>query len=458
MKHKELFKKLIPAPKNITIGKERFIVKPDLSIYTNFESVEKLKFLLNLCGFKIKPALSSEMAINNGILYLHIGEKEKTSELVPEYNGSESYALRISNSSITIASRSIEGLAYGLKTLAKLTHETKEVPTLIIQDVPAIDFRGLHLCIFPPDDGTEKEDTSPELIKKMMRLAAMSGYNYVMLEFWGMFPYQRHPYACWPNNLYTKKVVEQIISYAIDDLHITPLPCQNLTSHAGWSRIASRKHVVLDQRPDLADMWIPGGWCFATENQETKAYLRDIMEELIDVFRNPPFFHVDSDKAFGFGSTEEDRTKSADLLFGNHISFLNTFLQEHGARMIMWADMLYTSMDALYWKANPNLVDMLPRNILMNIWTHNDPGQHWADVDFFQNKGFQTVYSPFLDRKSIRSMVKVCNEKGGYGILQTTWHKPQTAAPSVAYSGFMQWEGRTPDTGEYGEFLKKWYK
>ena len=97
------------------------------------------------------------------------------------------------------------------------------------------------------------------------------------MEFWGMFPYKKHPYAAWPK-AYSRETVEEIISLAIDKLHITPLPCQNLTSHAGWSRIASRKHVVLDQRPDLADMWVPGGWCFATENPKTQEYLRDVMD------------------------------------------------------------------------------------------------------------------------------------------------------------------------------------
>ena len=133
-----------------------------------------------------------------------------------------------------------------------------------------------------------------------------------------------------------------------------------------------------------------------------------MIDELVEAYRHPPLLHVCCDKAFGFGSTEADRTRSADLLFGNHLCFLNSTLQEHGARMVMWADMLYTSMDALYWKASPALVDMLPRNILMNLWTHNDPGVHWADVDFFESRGFQTIYSPFLERKGVASMTEVC--------------------------------------------------
>ncbi len=244
----------------------------------------------------------------------------------------------------------------------------------------------------------------------------------------------------------------------MDDLHLRVIPCQNLTSHAGWSRIISRRHVVLDQRPDLAEMWIPGGWCFATENPDTKAFLRDVIEELLEAYRNPPMFHVCCDKAFGFGSREEDRTRSADLLFGSHLGFLNSTLQERGARMVMWADMLYTSMDALYWKASPALVDMLPRNILMNLWTHNDPGVHWADVEFFESRGFQTIYSPFLDRKGVASMTEVCLRRRSHGILQTTWHKPQTALASVVYSGAYQWAGAEPRQLDPQAVIDRWYR
>ena len=178
---------------------------------------------------------------------------------------------------------------------------------------------------------------------------------------------------------------------------------------------------------------------------------------MIEAYRHPPLFHVCSDKAFGFGSTEADRTRSADLLFGNHLSFLNATLGQLGARMVMWADMLYTSMDALYWKASPKLVDMLPRNILMNLWTHNDPGVHWADTDFFESRGFQTIYSPFLERRGVASMTDVCRHRNSHGILQTTWHMPQTARSTVVYSGAYQWQGSDPEPLETESVIARWY-
>jgi hypothetical protein len=460
MSDNDILASLIPQPRDLRFQKGRFALDPGAVITADFPDAARLKYLLGQCGLVRAPVVVPPAAPRSGILHLAIGDgaADGAAELAPSRLGQEAYALDIGERAVRLAARSLEGMALGLKTLAKLAYGRHDLPGLLIQDAPALEFRGLHLCIFDPNDGTEKEETSPEHVRRMLRLAAMTGYRYAFLEFWGMFPFRRRPYAVWPNTLYTPEVVRGIIDYALDDLHLRVLPCQNLTSHAGWSRITSRRHVVLDQRPDLAEMWIPGGWCFATENPATKAFLEDIIGELIEAFRNPPMFHVCSDKAFGFGSTEEDRTRSADLLFGNHLSFLNSTLHQHGARMVMWADMLYSSMDALYWKASPAVTDMLPRNILMNLWTHNDPGVHWADVEYFESRGFQTIYSPFLDTKGAANMIEVCARRASYGILQTTWHRPQTARPSIVYSGAYQWEGAEPRGLDAESVIARWYR
>jgi len=145
------------------------------------------------------------------------------------------------------------------------------------------------------------------------------------------------------------------------------------------------------------------------------------------------------DKTFGFGSTEEDRTKSADVLFAQHIANLNSYITSKGIRPVMWSDMLYTSMDSLTFKCAPFVADVLPKNILMNVWTHNDPGEYWNDIDYFEDKGYETVYSPFINYDSIRNMIKLCIAKKSKGIVQTTWYLPEGAKPFFTYSIAKQW-------------------
>ncbi len=451
MEKTELVKKLLIEPKEIILKEGNHKQNNDACIFTNIET--DMSYLLNLAGFNSKVE-TIDYDIKDTYI-VAIGRKDiELKQFV--FINDEQYYMEIDEDSIVISGKTVDGVLLGLKSFIRIKQELEVIPQMTIIDYPNIPFRAVHTCMFRPDDGTEKEESDPAHIKSMMQTAAICGYNYIFIEFWGVFPYSLD-YAHWPN-AYSKEEISDLVSFAIDKLHITPLPAQNLTTHAGWSRIVSRKHTVLDQRPDLAEMYIPGGWCFATENPKAKEFIKLCIDELVEMFRNPPYLHCCCDKAFGFGSTEEDRTMSADILFAKHISFLNTYLSSKNVRMVMWADMLYSSMDALYWKCDEKISDMLPKNILINIWTHNNPGKKWLDAAFFEDRGFETVYSPFINEDSIESMVSLCAERGSHGMVQTTWHRPQTAVPYVILTGSLQWCGKRPAKRLINNLAEKWYK
>ena len=450
MNKQEILNKLLIKPKSIELTGGEYTKNAKAEIYTNAKS--DISYLLSLAGFENDAEKASFG--EDDIIVLSIGAKEpEIPELV--FINDEEYYMEIGAESLLIAARNEPAMLLGLKAFIRMSEELGALPTMKIDDYPDIPFRTVHTCIFRPDDGTDKEKTSPEDIKAMIKNAAIAGYNHIIIEFWGMFPY-KNEWAHWPE-AYTREQVEDVVSYALDKMHIIPIPDQNLTSHAAWSRISSRQHVVLDQRPDLDYLYIPGGWCFSTEDERVKEFLKSCMDELIEVFRNPPYLHCGCDKCFGFGSGEEDRMTSADVLFAKHISFLNTYLAHKNVRMIMWGDMLYCSMDALYWKCSENTANYIPRNVLINIWTHNNPGRNWQDAAFFEDKGFETVYSPFMQEESIESMVEVCRDRGSHGMVQTTWHRPQSAVPYVILSGALQWCGKKPERALIDAHAKKWY-
>ncbi|MBQ7033705.1 MAG: family 20 glycosylhydrolase [Clostridia bacterium] len=449
MHKKEVLSKMIIKPKTLTVQGGTYAFDANAEILTNSDM--DMSYLLTLAGYK-NNAKMQDADVKNYILAIGCAMKDTGHTFVND----EEFFMEIGESTVLIVGKTVSGMLLGLKALIRMQNEFEALPQMTVMDYPDIPFRSVHTCIFRPDDGSDKEESHPDYIKKMMKTAALLGYNHIFIEFWGMFPYSLD-YAHWPN-AYTKEQIQDMVAYAIDDLHITPLPAQNLTSHAGWSRIVTRQHTVLDQRPDLSDMYIPGGWCFATESPKTQAFLKTLMDELIEMFRNPPYLHCCCDKCFGFGSTEADRTMSADVLFAKHISFLNTYLREKDVRMVMWGDMLYASMDALYWKCDEKTADFIPKNILINIWTHNDPGRKWQDAAFFENKGFETVYSPFMNEKSIESMIALCHERKSHGMVQTTWHRPQSAVPYVILSGALQWCGTKPEKALIADYAQKWYK
>lgn len=452
MDRKEFLNQLLIKPKKLTVCDGIHKMDKNAAISTNAKNID-FSYLLSLAGYQNNAEVKTFDGFEK-LSVLCIG-KETIEDIDYKFENDEKYYMTITESSVVIVAKTNEAMLLGLKALIRIYTEATVVPACKIEDYPDIPFRSVHTCMFKPNDGSEKEESSPEYIKRMIKMAAICGYNYIFIEFWGMFPYTRE-YAHWPN-AYTKEQIEDLVSYAMDKLHIRPLPAQNLTTHAGWSRIITRQHTVLDQRPDLADMYIPGGWCFATQNPDTKDFIKSLIDDLLKMFRNPPYLHACCDKAFGFGSTEEDRTMSADMLFVNHISFLNTYLQERNTTMVMWGDMLYSSMDALYWKCKEETTNYLPKNILINIWTHNNPGLNWKDAAFFEEKDLETLYSPFINEDSIESMVTVCRERKSRGMVQTTWHKPQTAVPYVVLSGALQWCGEKPSQNKIKDFSDKWY-
>ncbi len=429
---KKFLEGLVPYPKKIKKQNGSFEITTATCIEISENSKKSFDYWIGRLGLTCER---TEKNIEYHAIFIN-NEKEA---VLPESSNKEAYRIKVTENGIAITANDDIGLSYALRTLVKIKKLSGNIPCLVIEDEPMVDMRAIHMCIFDPQDGSEKDDTSPEAVIKRIELATLLGYNYLFLEFWGMYPYEKHPYACRSYTEYTKEKIEEIVNHCINDLHIIPCPAQNLTSHAGWSRITTRRHVVLDQRPDLAEMYIPGGWCFATENPLTKQFLCDLIDDLVETFHNPPMLHMCCDKAFGFGSTEDDRTKSADILFAHHIANLNTYIASKGVRPVMWADMLYSSMDSLTFKAAPFVADTLSKNILMNIWTHNDPGEYWNDVDFFEEKGFQTVYSPFVNYDSIKNMIKLCIKNKSKGIVQTTWHKPEYAKPYFTYSIAKQW-------------------
>ena len=427
----------LPQPKKIVLNGKKCHVQGSTKISTNVIDSINFDYLFSLAGFfftKKEDIITEDLSVK----YLIIGNIPEHINLKPDNSGEEAYALETSEDTIIIAANTEKGLALGVKLIVRLNKYSLLSEGLYVQDYPDVDFRGVHMCLFRPNDGTEKEDTDLESVRRRLIVASLANYNYVFLEFWGMFPYKKQPFAKWPE-AYTWDEVQSLVDFVLYDLHMIPCPIQNMTSHAAWSRLSSRQHVMLDQHPEKKNLYIQGGWCFATEREETKAFLRDVMDDLIEMFHNPPLFHCSCDKCFGFGSEEEDRTKPADVLFVRHISFLHDYLASKGVRMVMWSDMLYSSMDTMIWKCAPSTTDFLPKDILINIWTHNDPGNYWNDIDFFESKGFQTIYSPFFNKAGAGSMVKLCKQHHSLGILQTTWHKPETALNTIAYTGGIQW-------------------
>ena len=332
---------------------------------------------------------------------------------------------------IIIAAADFDGLRDAFKTLrqasetfgvsASTASSQYLVPEMKIDDAPALAFRGLHLCWFP--------ETDPKRLESAIRIAAYYKFNYVVLEFWGVFPFETSDALCWSEIHTTKEEVRRLVALG-KELGVTLVPQMNLWGHAAGARESVGKHAVLDFHPELEPLFEPDGWTWNIYNPAARELLTGCVLELCDVFDNPPFFHIGCDEAYSAGTNFMARRKGnyADAM-AEWLGYFHDLLGERNCRMMMWHDMLVQKSEFRGYVANgkaseEGVLDKLPKDVLICDWQYNAPGKDetWPTSVRFREKGFETIMCPWREAEGIRSLGKNAADAGGFGLLCTTWH------------------------------------
>ncbi len=111
----------------------------------------------------------------------------------------EAYAASVDASGVKSAAHTLAGTRWASYTLRQLAiakrgsvkTEGRLLPKLTTTDRPHLAFRAVHLCCFP--------ETRIQQIERAIRLAALLKFNYAIIEPWGMYRSEKHPWWCWPN-------------------------------------------------------------------------------------------------------------------------------------------------------------------------------------------------------------------------------------------------------------------
>ena len=364
--------------------------------------------------------------------------------------GEEGYRLVAGPDGIVIEAKSLQGVRYAMFTLRQVAERDSSgyrvkyfrLPALTVEDEPALGFRGLHLCWFP--------ELSADLIEREIRVAAAYKFNAVVIESWGVFRSERHPWFGWRDGPMTKPVIRHLVEVA-RDLGVTLVPQVNVFGHASASRSCTGKHAALDFAPEMQSLFEPGGgalgsmssgWNWCLSNPAAVETVRDLVVELHEAFGNPPYFHIGCDEAEE-PSCANCRAEPYAQLVCRHIAGISELLKSRGARAMMWHDMLLKGGDPR-WKGfyangsdeTARLPQMLPKDVIVCDWYYgNDPGGGSAEKDrrsitgtyptldyFARTCGFDTLTCPWEEPNGIRAQTKYARETGLFGVLETTWH------------------------------------
>jgi len=153
--------------------------------------------------------------------------------------------------------------------------------------------------------------------------------------------------------------------------------------------------------------------------------------EMMDVFEQPPFFHIGLDEAL---PPECSRCLRSDYktLFLEHLLYFHKLLADRKCRMMVWHDMLIAGSDARWegYVANANrytveMVEKLPRDIIICDWQYG-PGKEkdetWPSMRYFKALGFTVLACPWTNMQGMRSQGMTVADAKLDGMLCTSWH------------------------------------
>ena len=349
---------------------------------------------------------------------------------LPALPADEAYELSAKDGVLRISANTMQGVRWAMMTLRQIAQPVRgtlrlngyEVPEFTVRDAPEVKFRALHLCAFP--------EVSKVRIERGIRMAAYYKFNHVILESWGVFRSERHPWYGYADGWLTPGECRRL-SVMAKDLGVTVIPFFNVFGHARAARGKAGRHAALDVSPEYQPLFEPRtgfNWCLS--NLEARRVIGEIVAELHEAVGKPPYFHLGCDEA-------DPPTCAAccgadyGRLLADHVLALADHVRKLGARPMIWHDKLLKK-DDLRWKgfeangeeATVALLDVLPKDVVICDWCYYPPPKdgRYPTLDHFRAKGFETITCPWDDVGGIRAQCEYAR-RNGMGVIGTTWNR-----------------------------------
>lgn len=372
-----------------------------------------------------------------------------TQEL-PRIPDGKEFALRVTEEGIALAARDYPALVRGMMVLlmrvepVDLTEgqERFRIESCALESRYTVQTRMLHLCVFP--------ETTPDFLRKCLRLAGVMQYTHLVLEFWGMLKFDCLKELSW-ENAFSKEFAGQLGKEA-RDLGMDVVPMLNHLGHASACRVSGGKHVVLDQNPRLAPLFSPDGWSWNLRSPRVPDLLRELRRELYEVFPGAQYFHLGCDEVYSYETGDEAQALMARFLRDR----IEEVLRE-GKRPIIWGDMLLNSQACGVGKPyfcgcdTPEharqLLEAIPRETVIADW-HYDVLQPPVKTSIYlKQQGFQVLGAPWFQRENCRAYVDTVRDSGLMGIMVTTWHTLAQQMPHIVTDALLCGAYQSPWSG-----------
>jgi hypothetical protein len=332
---------------------------------------------------------------------------ELVKEGVPESD--EGYTLEIDDSHVTIRSRDVRGLYYGVRTLGNLLRNAvkPELPQCEISDWPKLKIRGMYLNLrFQGFQGC-----LPEILSEIDAAGALK-YNHMMLEFAEKFPYKDNPFTNRENSYSIEDVTA--IREAAKRHHIEIIPTLQILTHDTWLHTHPLYKKEIAEDPDKT------GWSTAACHMSMLGREVQLMaiKEQIEFFK-PKYFNLSMDELDNqpWGICPRCRDYKVNDLWRDATLFYTGEVLKLGVTPIIYHDMFYPGKIG-------GGVDVLPKLDKRVIFCNWDYGLELrkSRFTFFKEAGFRLFSMSYCSRMdNLRVLPKEVEKQGCDGIFQSFW-------------------------------------
>lgn len=334
----------------------------------------------------------------------------------PILSKDKEYVLKVDENGAAIVGKDYGGLMRGfISLLMKIEYDDEylKIKTVTEESNYKINNRMIHICVFPEND--------LYYIKKLIRLAGLCQYTHIVIEFWGTLKYDCLKELAWPH-AFTKAQAKELIKEC-RELGIEPIPMFNQLGHATASRLCYGKHIILDQNPRLQNLFTPDGWAWNIESKAVKSLLKQVRQELYELFGKCEYIHIGCDEAYYISRNKILREK-----LPTYLQELTNEVESEGRRPMIWMDMLLEKgiFKNCYTVGEKDEVEKIrnatAKSSVFVDWQYDCSETPIPSLLSLKNCGRDVMGAPWFNPKNYSAHIETVAQNEMFGIMLTTWH------------------------------------
>lgn len=203
-----------------------------------------------------------------------------------------------------------------------------------------------------------------DVVKKLIRMSALMGYNMVLLYIEDTYTIENRPYFGYLRGRYSEDELREIDAYAAR-FDMQAVPCMQTLAHMN----AAKKWADLGDMFDINDILL-------CDDEKTYAFIDDMFAAMRRCFKTD-LINIGMDEAFMLGLGQYLKKHGYTdrfTILTRHLNRVCQIAEKYHYKPMMWSDMFFRICnDGNYHGPNPvpqEIIDQVPENVSLAYWNY----------------------------------------------------------------------------------------